>query len=98
MRRALGLPPAAGNGSSSAIAPSRLLGWLAGGVAHAQEPRPQPAPGSARAPDAAKVRQLEEALRKYEADSRRLTNKLDQLKQQDDRSRSTSQQPLIKSW
>ena len=89
LRHALGLPATEDKPSSSLSVPSRLLGFLAAGPAYAQTGR--------TALDAVKLRQLEEILKKHEAESRKLENQLDRIKQ-DERGRATSQQPLIKSW
>ena len=96
LRRTLGLPASENKPSSSLSVPSRVLGFFGAGQAYAQAPGPGKETGRA-APDAAKLRQLEEVLKKFEADSRKLTDQLDRIKQ-DERGRATSQQPLIKSW
>ena len=96
LRRTLGLPPSENKPSSSLSVPSRVVGFFTAGPAYAQAPGPGKETGRA-APDAAKLRQLEEVLKKFEADSRKLTDQLDRIKQ-NERGRATSQQPLIKSW
>ena len=89
LRQTLGLPPAEDKPSSSRSVPSRWLGFFGVAPAHAQTGRVTP--------DAAKLRQLEEVLKKFEADSRKLTNQLEKVKQ-DDRGAAASPKPLIKSW
>jgi hypothetical protein len=97
LRKALNMPaPAEGKPQSAIPGPLAILQALAVPAANAQEPR-KPAPGgtTSRPPDR---QQLENLLRKYDAEQRKLDQKLDEVQRSRQQPRETEQRPLIKSW
>lgn len=97
LRRAVDLPQASEAKPRSSV-PS-LLGMLRAfmaGEVYAQEPRAQPGD---RRREQLNVQQLQEALKKYEGEQRRLDQELEKIRQEREKGRETPPpQPLFKKW